>query len=222
MDGLNERGIPCQAEMRRDRSLKIASAGAAVAVVALAGAYAARASTLQQRGSHVLDSTYACRVQAQHYIDVSAGVTLASFQGMPRPAQVWLDTAGKTKQATNSAGITYQQAQPQVWFQAVKNSLTVDRQACGRSSRRVPLEPAGLASDGTVTPAFRGSDVARCAIPKGIERVLVHFRVTMNNATPERALVAIRSDDARHRPVAFIRWSPRAVTAYLADSCSTS
>lgn len=208
--------------MRQHRGIRIASASAAVAVVALTGAYSARASASQRQGSQVLDSTYSCQVQAQHYIDVNASVSLAAAQGMPRPAQVWLDTAGKTKQVTNSAGITYQQAQPQVWFQAVKNSLIVDRQACSRSSRAVPLEPAGLTSDGTLTPTFRGSDVARCAVPRHTKRVLVHVRITVKNATPQQALVAIRNDDAKHRPVEFIRWSPRKVTAYLANSCTSS
>jgi hypothetical protein len=36
----------------------------------------------------------------------------------------------------------------------------------------------------------------------------------------ERALFAVRKDGAKGRPLAFFKWSPDRITAYLAKSCT--
>jgi len=107
----------------------------------------------------------------------------------------------------------------QVVFKDVKNSLRVDKSVCRPSSRRVALKPSGLAKDQTVTPSYAGHSSGKC--PTHAKRVLVHFRIAMTGGAPERALLAVRQDRAKGRPLAFFNWSPRKVTDYLAKSCTT-
>jgi hypothetical protein len=49
--------------------------------------------------------------------------------------------------------------------------------------------------------------------------VLVHLKITMQNAKPEKALVALRNDSENSKPVAFYRWSPSKIVGYLGDTC---
>lgn len=107
----------------------------------------------------------------------------------------------------------------QVVFKDVRNSLRVDKSVCRPSARRVALKPSGLARDQTVTPAYAGHSSGKC--PTHARRVLVRFRIAMTGGTPERALLAVRQDRARGRPLAFFKWSPRKITDYLAKSCTT-
>ena len=51
--------------------------------------------------------------------------------------------------------------------------------------------------------------------------MLVRFRISMTAGTPDRALVAVRKDNAKGRTLAFFEWSPNKVTDYLAGSCTT-
>ena len=192
--------------MRHRRGVGLVAVAVSVAVAATVSAYAApAASTRGREGSRVLDSTYSCRVRTQHYVDVATSVTLAPVQGMQRPAEVWLDTAGKTSGT---------KAIPQVYFQAAKISLKVDKSACRASSRRVPLKP-GLPLYQTVTPSFFGSINVRCTVT----RVLVRLRIEMKGGTPAQALVAIRNDNHKASPVAFLNWSPRKIKGYIGGSC---
>jgi hypothetical protein len=101
-------------------------------------------------------------------------------------------------------------------FQAVKNSLRVDEAICRRSSRGVALKSAGLPAFETVTPSFVGDVQARCATTK---RVLVRFRISMKNHTQQRALIAVRDDDAELRKLPFFNWKPRRIASWLAKSC---
>ena len=107
----------------------------------------------------------------------------------------------------------------QVVFKDVKNSLKVDQPVCRPSSRQVVLKPAGLALFQTVTTHFMGHLNGNC--PTRVQRVLVHFRITMTAGTPQRALFAVRKGDAKGRPLAFFKWSPDKITGYLAKSCTT-
>jgi hypothetical protein len=81
----------------------------------------------------------------------------------------------------------------------------------------VPLKPTGLPTPGeTATPSHTGSVNGRCSTAK---RVLVHLKITMQNAKPEKALVALRNDSENSKPVAFYRWSPSKIVAYLGKTC---
>jgi hypothetical protein len=110
---------------------------------------------------------------------------------------------------------------PQLFFQAAKDSLKVDRSTCRRSSRRVVLKPSGLPiPPETATTTYLGSVDGRCVTTK---RALVRFRITLNNGKPEKALVAVRNDDFKSKPIVFYRWSPRKIGGYLGKTCvSTS
>jgi hypothetical protein len=186
---------------------RIVIVAAAAAVALGATAYAAPASATQARaGAQVVDKTYSCRVWRQHPFYFGTQVRLpATASGGAQPGLASVTTAN------NHAF--------QVVFKDVKNSLRVDKSVCRPSSRRVPLKPAGLTLNQTVTTHFAGHLNGNC--PTHVKRVLVHFRVTMTNGTPERALFAVRKGDAKAKPLAFFKWSPDKITGYLAKSCTT-
>ena len=198
--------------MRYQRGVGIFATVAAVAVTAAVSAHAgptrpSRASA----GSSVVNSSYSCRVRAQHYIDLDTSVTLPPSQDQPRPATLSLFTVEKTIKRN---GLDFNV--PQVFFQAAKASLRIDRSTCVRSSRRIPLKPAGLPGPQTVTPAYLGSLDERCVTTK---RVLIHLRVTMQNGTPTSALVAVRNDTRTRLAVEFLNCKPRKIKGYFSKSC---
>jgi hypothetical protein len=181
--------------------------GVVVAVTVVANAAAAPASS-----TRVVDRTYSCKVRPARYIDLESSVTLPPENGQPRPGQVRVTTV---KRGIQRNGITFYV--PQVFIEEKKDSFEVDRSACRPSSRRVPLKPTGLPTPGeTATPSHTGSINGRCSTAK---RVLVHLKITMENARPEKALVALRNDSEKSKPVAFYRWSPSKILAYLGTTC---
>jgi hypothetical protein len=181
--------------------------GVVVAVTVVANAAAAPASS-----TRVVDRTYSCKVRPARYIDLESSVTLPPENGQPRPGQVRVTTV---KRGIQRNGITFYV--PQVFIEEKKDSFEVDRSACRPSSRRVPLKPTGLPTPGeTATPSHTGSINGRCSTAK---RVLVHLKITMENARPEKALVALRNDSQKSKPVAFYRWSPSKIVAYLGTTC---
>jgi hypothetical protein len=192
--------------MRRRSGIVIA-----VSAVAAASAYATpAASTRPRAGSRVFDSTYSCRVRAQRYVDLAASVTLKLESGQ-EPAQARVTTVPKTIERN---GLNYNV--PQILFQAVKNSLAVDRANCRRSSRKVALRAAGLPHYQTVTRTVGGEVQVRCSAAK---RVLVHLRIEMQNGTPQQALIAVRNTDLKRRKLAFFNWKPRKIASYVANRC---
>jgi hypothetical protein len=189
------------------RGIGVGGAVVAVTVTVVAKAAAAPASP-----TRVVDRTYSCKVRPAHYIDLESSVTLPPENGQPRPGQVRVTTVKKGIQRN---GITFYV--PQVFFEEKKDSFDVDRSACRRSSRRVPLKTTGLPTPGeTATPTHTGSVNGRCSTTK---RVLVHVKITMQNAMPKKALVALRNDSEKSKPLAFYRWSPSKIVAYLGKTC---
>jgi hypothetical protein len=186
----------------------------ALALVATAGAFATPAvSARAGEVAHIVDRTYTCRVRPERYVDINTNVALpAAGSGHPTLAQVWLDTVHKTAPVGGILAVV-----PQVEFETTKNSLRVDTSLCRHSSRRIALKPAGLPLYETATPTVFGHVDERCATPK---RVLVRFRIEMQHAAPRQALFAVRNGDAKGRPVEFIKWRPRKVSAYAGKSCT--
>ena len=183
--------------------------GAVVAASAVTAAVSAHAAPT---GSDVVDGSYSCLVRAQRYIDVHTSVTLPPSQNQPRPATLSLFTVEKTIKRN---GFDFNV--PQVFFQAAKNSLKLDRLTCVRSARRIALKPTGLPhSAQTVTPTYLGSLDQRCVTTK---RVLLHLRITMQSGTPTSALVAVRDDTKTRRAVEFLNWKPRRIRGYFSKSC---
>jgi hypothetical protein len=184
-----------------------------LAVLAFALVTAAGASAKPAVTARVVDRTYSCSVRPERYVDVNASVALsAAVTGHPTPAQMWLDTVHKTKPIGGLQAVV-----PQVEFESAKSSLQVDTATCRRSSHRIALKSAGLPLYETVTPKLIGHVNERCATPK---RALVRFRIVMDNGTPQQALFAVRRGDAKSRPLEFIKWSPRKITAYAGKSCT--
>jgi hypothetical protein len=105
---------------------------------------------------------------------------------------------------------------PQVGFEHARNSLNVDLTNCRKSRSSPALTHAGLGGAQTATANKLGDFQERCVTKK---RVLVRYRITMSKGTPEHALVAIRNDDKKSRPIAFFRWAARKITGYLGKSC---
>ena len=186
---------------------RILIATAAVAAAVGASAYAAPASvTMVHAGGQVVDRTYSCR-NAPHRV---------FFFG----TQVRLPPGGQVAAGPAMASVTTAANHAfQVVFKDVKNSLRVDRSVCRPSLRRVALKPSGLARDQTVTPSYAGHSSGKC--PTHTKRLLVRFRIAMSRGTPERAVLAVRQDRAKGRPLAFLNWSPRKITDYVAESCTT-
>ncbi|MGZ4372588.1 MAG: hypothetical protein ACXVRQ_10375 [Gaiellaceae bacterium] len=196
--------------MQRRTGIGVVSVSAA-AVVAAAITYAAPAAPRSPGESHILDSTYSCRVRAQHYVDFDLSITVKPQPDQVEPAQARIDTVPKT---ITLGGTEFNV--PQILFQSVKNSLKVDQTNCRRSSRKVAVKPAGLPAFETVTPRYLGEIQARCAT---VKRVLVRFRIQMKNHTPQQALIAVRNDDAKMKKLAFFNWKPHKISSHLAKSC---
>jgi hypothetical protein len=192
--------------MRSSRGRILIFTSAVVAAVS-ATAYAAPASvTRAHAGGQIVDRTYSCRNAPNRVFFFGTQVRLPPGGQVPAgPAMASVTTA---------ADHAFQ-----VVFKDVKNSLKVDKSVCRPSSRPVALKPSGLAKDQTVTPAYAGHSSGKC--PAHAKRVLVHFRIAMTGGTPERALLAVRQDRAKGRPLAFFKWSPRKITDYVAKSCTT-
>jgi hypothetical protein len=211
--------VDSRVRRRRRHRLVAGVVAATAAAVAAAAVYAAPVIFSATSGSAGIDRTYSCRVQVRGgapAVDVGAEVSVF------KPAS--LNPTGKPGVVPGSAGVTTARKNvgnvfvPQVSFRAVKNSFTVDRTLCRRSSRHVALQPAGLASNGTATPDFEGGFYDRCVSAR---RVLVRVRLSLQDGVPARALLAVRNDDVKSRPIAFVRWSPSRVTSYLAASCTS-
>ena len=187
--------------------IRIVVAATTIAVVAAASAHAAPASSGGARaGVRVVDKTYSCRTWHQHPFYFGTQVRLPP--GGQVPAQPAMASV------TTTRGNVFQ-----IVFKDVKSSLKVDKSVCSPSSRKVPLKPSGLALDQTVTRNVSAHVNGHC--PTRAKRVLVHFRIELSAGAPARALLAVRRDDAKHRPLAFFKWSPRKVTDYLVDGCTT-
>ena len=177
------------------------------------GAHASSAApTRAGAGSTILDKTYSCRVRKQHFVDLYASVTLPPADNRRQPGILDVTTGTRVSQQN---GATVEVAQ--VSLQATKNSLRIDTKSCRRVEHQIPLKPKGLPGPPTtVTPSLFGHDSERCGTAA---RVLVRLQARLTNHTPSSALLAIRNDNAKHRPIGFYRWSPTKVTVYTAGNC---
>jgi len=202
--------------MRGLRGIWIVGLLAAALGAAALGAHASSAApTRAGAGSTTLDKTYSCRVRKQHFVDLYASVTLPPADNRPQPGVLNVTTGARVSQQN---GATVEVAQ--VSLLATKNSLRIDTKSCRRVAHRIPLKPKGLPGPPTtVTPSLFGHDSERCGTAA---RVLVRLRVQSTNHTPSHALLAIRNDNAKRRPIGFYNWSPRKVSVYTANNCSSN
>ena len=204
----NLRGVMCGRRGIWIVGLVAAALGAAVLGAHASSAARARAAA----GASTLDKTYSCRVRKQHVVNLYASVTLPPADNRPQPGILDVTTGARVSQQN---GATVEVAQ--VSLQSTRNSLRIDTKSCRRVEHRIPLKPKGLPGPPTtVTPSLFGHDSERCGTAA---RVLVRLRVQSTNHTPSHALLAIRNDNAKRRPIGFYNWSPRKVTAYTANNC---
>ena len=189
---------------------RVLIATAAVAVFATVSAYAAT-PTRARVGTQVVDKTYSCRVARKHPVLLSAAVRSASAE-KPRPAVATVTTVRKVVSRSGQ-----QQVATQLGFEDVKNSLKVDKSVCSPSSRRIALKPAGLSLDQTMTQNFAGFMSVGC--PARANRVLVRLRISLKGGAPQQARLIVRQEGAKRRSLAFLNWSPRRITDYLANDC---
>ena len=194
------------------RGIWIVGLVAATLGAAALGAHATSAAPARAAvGGSTLDKTYSCRVRKQHFIDLYASVTLPPADNRAQPGILDVTTGARVSQR-NGAIVEV----AQMSLQATRNSLRIDTKSCRRVEHRIPLKPKGLSGPITVTPSLFGHDSERCGTTA---RVLVRLRVRTTNHTPSHALLAIRNDNAKKRPIGFYNWSPRKVTAYTAGNC---
>jgi hypothetical protein len=179
-----------------------------------AAAVGARASSTTYAST--FDKTFSCRVRHAHFINLTASSNLPPMNGnQQQPGGLYVTTAQKTR-VVKGAVITL----TQVSLSARKDSLRIDLSTCNRVRRQIPLKAKGLPGPPfTVTPRLRGFDNERCGTA---DRVLVRLQFRTTNGVPSHALLAVRNDNAKSRPVAFYNWSPSKVYVYTAGNCVSS
>jgi hypothetical protein len=159
-----------------------------------------------------VDATYSCSVASQHTVVLYGGVTLPPANGRAQPGVFALTTG--TKSVTKNGTTT---TKSQLGFSARKNSLKIDKSSCQRVNKKIALTRKGLSGPpATATPNLYSHVTMNCGTAA---KVLVRFRLTLQAGVPTQALVAMRNENAKNRPVAFYDWNPRKITAYTANSC---
>jgi hypothetical protein len=185
----------------------LAGLGAAAVGVHASAAAPTRAGT----AASTLDKTFSCRVRKQHFVNLSTTVTVPPVDNRPQPGGLFVTTVDKTR-TVNNATVTL----TQVSVSASKNSLRIDTSACTHVKQQIPLKQKGLQGPVTVTPSQFGHDNELCGTAG---RVLVRLRVISTDHTPTKALLAIRNQNASHKPVAFYNWTPHRVNVYIGGTC---
>jgi hypothetical protein len=192
--------------------LLVAALGAAAVGVHSSSAAPTRAAA---GPASTLDKTFSCRVRRGHFINLSASATIPPANGQPQaPGGLYVTTVKKTR-TQNGVVVTL----TQVSLSARKNSLRIDTSVCSRVKHQIPLKPKGLSGPVTVTPHHQGFDNEQCGTAA---RVLVRLRLTSTGNTPTHALLAVRNENAKRRPIAFYSWSPDKVNVYTGNSCTSS
>jgi hypothetical protein len=198
--------------MVRRRGIGIVSLLAAGIGAVAVGAHASSAAPRAVTHGSTIDKTYSCRVRRQHYVDFYASPTLPPVDNQPQPGVLNLTTGARIEQQGGAVVMV-----AQVGVEAVKNSLRIDTSSCRRVKQQIPLTRKGLPGPAILaTPSIFGHINERCTTTA---RVLFRLRLSSKNHVPAHALLAVRSDDAKKRPIAFYNWTARKVSAYTANSC---
>lgn len=209
-----------RAAARRWRLTSLALGAAAVSALAAASVLAATSGHSAASGkTSVVDRTISCQVAPTHQVYVGAWVTIHRAADQNNPAYVFPASVGVTTWQRNA-----NPSDPrspligQLAFNSSKKGIFVDRLRCAGSRRHVPLGSAGLPSNGTNTESFKGGIQQVC---RSVTRILIHYRVTEVGGRPRQAKVAIRSDNARMTPLAYVDWTPKRVTSFTPINCTT-
>lgn len=156
-----------------------------------------------------MDITYSCAVSHDRLANLYASVTLS-----PKHPGGLSMTTGVKMQISNGT----MTMESQLGLQAGTKKLTLDKKNCHRAAR-IPLKPKGFKGGSfTVTPGSRGYDSERCDTSA---RVVFRLRLTMRNGTPSHAIVVVRNDNAKSKPIVFYDWTPSKFREYIGPSCTT-
>jgi hypothetical protein len=181
----------------------------AAAVVVQASA---AAPTRAAGSASTIDATYSCRVSSQHDVSLFGSVDLPPANGRAQPGVFVLNTG--TKSVTKNGTTT---TVSQIGFSSRKNSLRIDKGSCQRVKKQIPLKSKGLSGPPSTATATEFGHVSESC---SAARVLVRLRITLTAGAPTHALVAVRNDNAKNRPIAFVSWNRRKVVAYTANNCT--
>lgn len=185
-----------------------------IAATALAATAVLAATVAHGSVPRIVDQTFSCAVQLRtsaHALDVSA--TTETTNPAARTSAAYLDVYTFTKKATSNPSSPFV---PQVEFGSVLDSLKIDHSLCRPSRKAVALAAGGLTPNGTVTPAFQGGFEQRCITAP---HALIHFRLSEVGGVPTRAQVAIRDDNAKETPIAYVAWAPKRISYSLEENC---
>jgi hypothetical protein len=199
--------------MRRRRGIWIFVLLAAAVAAAALGAHASSAAPGGGTGfAATLDKTYSCPVSSERYVSLNASVTLPPVNNRPQPGVLSVST-GVNVSTQNGTTVVVSQ----FGLEAAKNTLRIDTSSCHRVKQQIPLKPKGLPGPPTtITKKLFGRFSTQCT---STARVLIRLRLTTANHTPSHAVLAIRDQNAKSRPVAFVKWSPRKISLYTARGC---
>jgi hypothetical protein len=207
-----------RASARRWRLTAIAAAAVAISVVAAASVLGAQTLRSSATGkTTVVDRTIACRVAPTHAVYVSGSVDIHASADHNNPARFYPGVASVTTWPRYATPNDPRSAiLGQFTLNGSEKGITVDPLRCRTSRNSVALLPAGLPSNGTDTASFLGGIQRVC---DGAGRVLVHYRVTEVDGVPQQAHVAVRDDNRRAKPLAYIDWTTKRVTTYTPAAC---
>jgi hypothetical protein len=184
---------------------------AAAAAVGLS-AHATSAAPLPTKST--VDVTYSCPVQKAKVVDVYAGTAFKpAHSTTTSPGALGFDTGIKTKTVD---GTTTTKAQASVVPK--KNGVTIDKKACTKLKKKLPLSAKGLPILVTATPTFRGYTSQACDSAKTI---VFRLQVHIIGGKPTSAVLAVRNADKKSKPIAFVHWRPKKISAHFSNGCTS-
>jgi hypothetical protein len=202
---------------RRRRRRRVTVSALAALGMSTAVAAALGAPSLFFATKSVLDRTYSCAVPSKttasgdvRAMNLNANVAHEYYNPVPQ-SDVTVFTVFNKKAAN---GFTV----PQLEFSSLKNSFRVDGSLCRRSSRAVPLKAAGLEPQGTITRDLNGHFGDQCITSA---RVVVRVRLETSDGVPTRGQLAIRDDNTKAAPIAFVNWKPTRISYALRPTCTS-
>jgi hypothetical protein len=202
--------------MRRHRAVWIAALLPATLATAAIGVHASSAAPNRlELSASTLDKTFSCGVGSARLVKFGASVTLPPANGQPEQPGVLAVTTKQKTIVKNGATETLSQ----LGLGATKNSLRIDLSTCHRVKQQIPIKPKGLPGPPTtVTATLYGYGSEQC---RSAGRVLIRLRLTSEANTPTHALLAVRNDDAKKRPIAFYDWTPHKYRLYTSTTCTS-
>jgi len=150
------------------------------------------------------DVTYSCPVQAAKLVDVYAGAK--------SPVALIFDTGIETETVN---GVT--SPKPQASVKPQSNGVTIDTKNCTKLKKRIAFSTKGLPKTLAATRGHGGSVDKACKTAATVVfRLQVHSGAT---GPPTSAVLAVRNDNAKSKPIALVYWSPRRVRVHLESAC---